>query len=143
MNPLLEVTRSIEGLNVSATARLRLISEAMLENIVEHPDHAWVTLHEYRAFTGIRRERFRAKRLEFESIVSRLFVTGAEEREFLVADLRSVTMAFIGMHNYTYLWVRRGGTVDPNELSRIYCDVFFDGIRGDVDRSAMNDAVEV
>jgi len=142
MDPLLEATRSIEGLNVSAVARLRLVSEVVLENIIEHPDHAWVTLHEYRAFTGDRRERFRAKRLEFESIVSRLFMIGAESREFLLADLRSVAMAFIGMHNYTYLWVRRGGTVDPKILSRTYCDIFFDGIRSVEDLPALSNAFE-
>ncbi|MGC1237687.1 MAG: TetR/AcrR family transcriptional regulator [Acidimicrobiales bacterium] len=130
LDPLLEETRKIAKLNFSATSRLRLISESLLQNIIEHQDHVWVFLHEYRAFTGVRRETFRQKRAEFETIISELFEEGMSDGEFNFNDLRFTVMAFIGTHNYTYLWVGHGHDVDPKRLSLAYCNIFFNGIAG-------------
>lgn len=141
MDPLLEASRKIEAMDITASARLRLISESMLRNIIERPDHAWVTFHEYRAFSEARRERFRQKRLDFEVVVSNLLSTGASVGELHVGDIHSATMAFIGMHNHSYLWVGHERTIDPKALSTTYCDIFFNGI-GVHDRKAESAGAE-
>jgi AcrR family transcriptional regulator len=128
LDPLLESTREIAALDVSAMARLCLISEALVRIILEHRDHVRVFLHEYRAFTGTSRERFRKKRQEYELIILELLELGNSGGEFNFTNLQFTAMAFMGMHNYTYQWVGNRTDVDPVELSATYCDVFFKGI---------------
>lgn len=128
MDPLLDQARSIVALNVSATARLRLISEVLLRQILEHEDHVWVFLHEYRALSGERRDTFRHKRSEFETLLIEILSAGVADHEFVVEDARTAMLAFLGMHNYTYQWARGAPNLDPVVLSRIYCDIFLRGV---------------
>lgn len=140
MDPLLEQTRSIVALNVSATTRMRMLSEVLLTQVVGHRDHVWVFLHEHRALAGERREIFRRKRSEYEHLIISLFDDGVANGEFEIADTRITMLAFLNLHNYTYQWVRSEPGIDPKKLSDLYCDVFLFGIvRGSVttsDRSA-------
>jgi len=129
MDPLLAEAGDIAALEASAAARLRLVSEVLLQQIIHHHDHVWVFLHEYRSLTGDRRETFRRKRVEFQNIVLNLFAAGVADGEFVIEDLETAMLAFVGMHNYTYQWVRRKPGVDAETLSRRYSDIFFDGIR--------------
>jgi AcrR family transcriptional regulator len=128
MDPLLGQARRIVALNASATARLRLISEVLLTQIIEHPDHVWVFLHEYRSLTGERHSTFKRKRDEFEKLIFDVLTVGVEAKEFLIADVRLTMLAFLGMHNYTYQWAHGSSGLDPAKLSRLYCDTFFRGI---------------
>ena len=128
MDPLLSQTRSIVGLKASATARLRLVSEVLLTQIIEHQDHVWVFLHEYRSLTGERRGTFKRKRDEFENLLIDILSAGVESGEFEIDDLRITMLVFLGMHNYTYQWIHGVSGVDPAKLSRLYCDTFLLGI---------------
>jgi len=53
---------------------------------------------------------------------------GVAQGEFEIADLQLTMLAFLGMHNYTYQWVHRYAPLDPVALSKLYCDIFFNGI---------------
>jgi AcrR family transcriptional regulator len=128
LDPLLEETSKVAKMNFSASYRLRLVSESLLRNILERPDHVWVFLHEYRAFTGSRRERFRLKRAEFEELITNLLRIGVDDNEFRIIDMRYTVMAFLGMHNYTYQWAGHAKDVDPKALSMVYCEIFFRGL---------------
>jgi AcrR family transcriptional regulator len=128
MDPLLQQASSIAGLRVGASARLRLISEVLLRQIIEHKDHVRVFLHEYGALTGDRRAEFHEKRAEFENVILGLLSNGVDRGEFVIDDVRVAMLAFLGMHNYTYQWIHGGGELDPSSLSRRYCDIFFRGI---------------
>jgi AcrR family transcriptional regulator len=128
LDPLLERSRSIAALDLSASQRLRMVSEILIRQVIERADHVWVFLHEYRSLTGDRRKTFRTKRAEFEGILLDLLAAGVDSGEFEIADLRYTMLAFLGMHNYTYVWVRRGEALDPLEVSKLYCDVFLRGV---------------
>jgi hypothetical protein len=79
MDPLLQQASSIAGLSVSVSARLRLISEVLLRQIIEHKDHVRVFLHEYGALTGERRAESHKKRDEFENVITGLLINGWTE----------------------------------------------------------------
>jgi AcrR family transcriptional regulator len=128
LDPLLERAREIVALDESASARLRLVSIELLRLIIERHDHVWVFLHEYRSLTGERRQTFRRKRADFENLLLRLFNQGVANGEFEIADLRLTLLAFLGMHNYTYQWAHTRKRLDPVKLSKVYCDIFLDGI---------------
>ncbi|MGH3758728.1 TetR/AcrR family transcriptional regulator [Actinophytocola sp.] len=136
MDPLLEEARKIKALECSPSARLRMISEVLLRAIIERRDHVWVFLHEYRSLTGQRRVNFKRKRAVFEKIVGDLLAEGVDEGEFEIDDPPMTSLAFLGMHHYTYQWVQRHPDMDPKIVSDIYCGIFFDGIRVGRDKKA-------
>lgn len=136
MDPLLEVAREIKALPSGPEDRLRMISEVLLRAIIERRDHVWVFLHEYRSLTGQRRVNFKRKRAVFEKIVSDLLTEGVEEGEFEIDDLPMTSLAFLGMHHYTYQWVQRHPNMDPKLISEIYCGIFLEGVRARRDKQA-------
>jgi TetR/AcrR family transcriptional regulator, cholesterol catabolism regulator len=131
MDPLLQEVALISSLDFGVTTKLRLVSEALLRQIIYRNDHIWVFLHEYRALTGEHRAEFRRKRAGFEKYLEDLLAQGMESGEFLNADVHITSLAFLGMHNYTYQSVRSLPGVTPEELSKRYCDIFLGGIMAD------------
>jgi AcrR family transcriptional regulator len=114
--PLLEETHRIVALDESPEARLRRVSFVLLEQIIERRDHVWVFLHEYRSLTGARRAKFRAQRREFEALLGGLFREGMEDGTLKIDD------------EYSYQVVRSNPRLEAGKLSRVYCDIFFNGI---------------
>jgi AcrR family transcriptional regulator len=128
LDPLLEASRTICALDETAAARIRKVSELLVRQVIERHDYVWVFLHEHRSLTGGRRAQFRRKRAEFEDLIILLLSIGIENGEFEITDLRTTMLAFLGMHNYTYQWVRRNESIDPVAVSSLYCDIFLRGI---------------
>jgi AcrR family transcriptional regulator len=140
MDPLLREANVVVALDVDIAIRLRLLSEVLLRQILERPQHCWVFLHEYRALTGDHRIEFRKKRVVFENLITGVLVTGAEEGVFVMTDVRSTLLAFLGMHNYTYQWAH-SLTLDPEVLSTIYCEIFLRGISDSPSLQLSGDAI--
>jgi TetR/AcrR family transcriptional regulator, cholesterol catabolism regulator len=127
MDPLLEQTTAVAALDSPTMDRLQMASEILLREIIAHPDHVWVFLHEYRALVGDPRAEFRKKRQRYEHLIFSLFEEGIERGELSVPSAINATLAFIGMHNYTYTWIRRFPGLDATELSKEFCGIFFHG----------------
>ena len=128
MDPLLVTAERVFALDASPEVRLRLISEALLTQIIERHDHVWVFLHEYRALTDERFSYFRKRRRQFEDYVSDLLEAGRKQGTLDFEDTRLTTLAFLNLHNYTYQWVHAEGRLNAKDLSSFYCKVFFGGI---------------
>jgi AcrR family transcriptional regulator len=128
MQPLLEVTEHIASLDAHPLVRLRLLSESLLQAITERHDHVRVFLHEHRALQGELLEQFRSRRRAYEDLVTGMFAAGVEQGLFEIEDLRLTTLAFLGMHNSSYQWIKVGGRLDSLTISARYCTIFFDGI---------------
>ena len=43
-------------------------------------------------------------------------------------DPRLTAMAWLGMHNYTYLWMKRDGALSAREVASRFADIFIRGI---------------
>ena len=131
MDPLLKETAAIVDLEVSFPARLRLLSESLLWQIINRQDHVWVFLHEYRQLEGEYLTLFRDKRHRFESNIMFVLADGQRQGSLRVRDLELTTLAFLNLHNYTYQWVGTRNRMTVEELSRFYCEIFFNGILTD------------
>jgi AcrR family transcriptional regulator len=112
----------------SPPAQLAMLGEALLDVIYRYPDHVWVFLHEFPALTGENAETFRSRRREYEQRVERVFEEGSRSGHFRPIDARMATTAWLGMHNYTYLWMRSGGRFTVKELASAYADIFVWGV---------------
>jgi TetR/AcrR family transcriptional regulator, cholesterol catabolism regulator len=120
-------TRAVEA-GGSPTQQLVLLGSELLDVIHRYPDHVWVFLHEFPALTGARAERFRSRRREYEACVERVLRAGIASGEFRDVEPWLTSRAWLGMHNYTYLWLKPGGRLDARSVAQPFADIFMRGI---------------
>lgn len=143
LDPLLTEAAAIVALDLSFHGRLRLLSESLLWQIINRHDHVWVFLHEYRHLEGEYRTLFREKRHRFEQHIRGLLADGHQRGMVQVADLELATLAFLNLHNYTYQWLAGRRNLEVEELSRFYCEIFFNGVLTEtVDQAAAEAELE-
>ena len=112
----------------SPPAQLAMLGQELLDVIHRYPDHVWVFLHEFPALTGENAETFRRRRREYEKRIEHVFEEGSRSGHFRQLNSRVATTAWLGMHNYTYLWMRSGGRLSVKELASAYADIFVWGV---------------
>lgn len=112
----------------SPSRQLAMLGDELLDVIHRYPDHVWVFLHEFPALTGERAEQFRTRRREYERRVEDVLQAGVESGEFRELDPRLTAMAWFGMHNYTYLWLKPGGRLSARDVAKPFADIFMHGI---------------
>jgi len=118
----------------SPSEQLAMLGDELLDVIHRYPDHVWVFLHEFPALTGDRAERFRGRRREYERQVEAVLLAGVESGEFRQLDPRLTAMAWLGMHNYTYLWLKAGGPLSAKDVAKPFAEIFMRGIVSTVER---------
>ena len=94
-----------------------MLGDELLDVIHRYPDHVWVFLHEFPALTGERAEQFRERRREYERRVEAVLRAGIDAGEFRDVDAWLTARAWLGMHNYTYLWLQAGGRVSARDAA--------------------------
>ena len=112
----------------SPSAQLAMLGDELLDVIHRYPDHVWVFLHEFPALTAERAEQFRVRRREYERRVEAVLQAGIDAGEFRDVDPRLTALAWLGMHNYTYLWLKPGGRVSARDVAKPFADIFIRGI---------------
>jgi TetR/AcrR family transcriptional regulator, cholesterol catabolism regulator len=112
----------------SPSRQLAMLGEELLDVIHRYPDHVWVFLHEFPALTGERAEQFRERRRAYEQRVEAVLQAGVDSGEFRAIEPRLTAMAWFGMHNYTYLWLKAGGRLSARDVAKPFADIFMLGI---------------
>jgi TetR/AcrR family transcriptional regulator, cholesterol catabolism regulator len=124
----------------SPSEQLEMLGEELVGIIARYPDHVWVFLHEFPALTGEWAEQFRRRRREYEQRVEAIFRAGIDAGEFRDLDARLAAFAWLGMHNYTYLWLRANGRLTPHEVASSFADIFIRGVSDRVPERATDRA---
>ncbi len=114
----------------SPSAQLAMHGEELLDVIHRYPDHVWVFLHEFPALTGERAARFRQRRRSYERRIEKVLGAGVDCGEFRHLDPWTAARAWLGMHNYTYLWLRPGGRLTARDVAKPFAEIFMGGIEG-------------
>jgi AcrR family transcriptional regulator len=114
----------------SPSAQLAMLGDELLDVIHRYPDHVWVFLHEFPALTEERAEQFRVRRREYERRVEAVLQAGIDAGEFRAIDPRLTALAWLGMHNYTYLWLKTDGQLSAHDVSKPFAEIFLRGIAG-------------
>ena len=112
----------------SPSAQLARLGDELLDVIHRYPDHVWVFLHEFPALTGERAAQFRDRREDYERRVETVLRDGVEAGEFRDIDPWLTARAWLGMHNYTYLWLRAGGRLTARDVAQPFAQIFLNGI---------------
>jgi len=124
------VAEAAEDEGAAPSAQLAMLGDELLDVIHRYPDHVWVFLHEFPALTGERADQFRERRQAYERRVEAVLEAGVEAGEFRDLDPWLTARAWFGMHNYTYLWLKPGGTVSARDVAKPFADIFIRGIAG-------------
>ncbi len=114
--------------------QLAMLGDELLDVIHRYPDHVWVFLHEFPALTGERAEQFRQRRRQYEERVEAVLQAGVDSGEFRPVEPRLTTLAWLGMHNYTYLWLKAGGPLTARDVAKPFAEIFMHGIAGEPGR---------
>jgi AcrR family transcriptional regulator len=117
----------------SPSEQLAMLGDELLDVIHRYPDHVWVFLHEFPALTGERATQFRDRRRKYEERVEAVLRAGVDSGEFRPVDPRLTTMAWLGMHNYTYLWLKAGGRLSARDVAKPFAEIFTRGIANPAD----------
>jgi len=112
----------------SPAAQLAMLGDELIDVIYRYPDHVWVFLHEFPALTGERAEQFRVRRREYERRVEAVLQAGIDAGDFREVDPRLTTLAWLGMHNYTYLWLKVDGRLSARDVAKRFGELFIRGI---------------
>jgi AcrR family transcriptional regulator len=112
----------------SPSEQLTMLGAELLDVIHRYPDHVWVFLHEFPALTDERADQFRERRRDYERRVEAVLRAGVETGEFRDVDPWLTARAWLGMHNYTYLWLKPGGSVSARDAAEPFADIFLRGI---------------
>jgi AcrR family transcriptional regulator len=116
----------------SPSEQLTMLGAELLDVIHRYPDHVWVFLHEFPALTGERAAQFRERRRAYERRVERVLQAGVDSGEFRDVEPRLTAMAWLGMHNYTYLWLKSGGALSARDVAQPFAEIFMRGITNPV-----------
>jgi AcrR family transcriptional regulator len=112
----------------SPSEQLTGLGAELLDVIHRYPDHVWVFLHEFPALTGERAERFRVRRRAYERQVEAVLQAGVDAGAFRNLDPWLTARAWLGMHNYTYLWLRADGRLSARDVAKPFAEIFMHGI---------------
>ena len=110
------------------SAQLAMLGDELLDVIHRYPDHVWVFLHEFPALTAERADQFRTRRREYERRIEAVLQAGTDTGEFRDVDPWLTARAWLGMHNYTYLWLKSGGSVSARDVAKPFADIVLRGI---------------
>lgn len=128
MDEVLAGAERVLAMEATPTEHLTALGEALVDVISRYPDHVWVFLHEFPALTGENATQFRTRRRRYEDMVEQVLQAGIDAGDFRPLDARLTARAWLGMHNYTYLWLRPEGSLGAREIADRYADVFLNGV---------------
>lgn len=129
IEPLLAESRVICTAAPPPDIALRLLAQALMENIDRYRDQVTVFFNEWRMIEHDPEwAEIRASRKEFADMIGGVLERGAQEGMFTIADQRMTLFAFLGMLNYSHQWFDPAGSVPASEVADQFCDIFLRGI---------------
>jgi AcrR family transcriptional regulator len=128
MDEVMEGAERVAADGGTPSEQLARLGEELLDVIHRYPDHVWVFLHEFPALTGERAERFRVRRRAYEDRVEGVLRAGVDCGEFRDLDPWLTARAWLGMHNYTYLWLELDGHLSARDIAEPFHELIMRGI---------------
>lgn len=111
-----------------ARTRLRMLSRHLLRSIADARPEWTVFQQEVNVLGGARRDEIMALRARYERVWRDLLAEGEAAGELApVSDV--VVKGILGMHNYSYLWLRADGSLSPEDVADQFCDVLIGGLQ--------------
>lgn len=111
-----------------AESRLRAYSAQVMRTIADRQAELTVCFREAHAVTGDNRAILQALHRDYEHVWRDLLQAGVDDGVFERADALAVK-ALLGVHHYSYLWLRPDGRSTPEDIARYFCDLLLPGLK--------------
>ena len=109
--------------DISPLEKFRRLMRTIADNLPE----LTVFFREVRTLRGERGEHLLSLRARFEEIWAEILDEGRSAGVFRTAD-PIVVKGLLGLHNYSYLWLRPDGRLTPEDVSDTFCDLVLRGL---------------
>ena len=119
--------RLIEDEDLSATEMLRLLSRRLMRTIADNLPELTVFFREVGAVNSPRFRELLDMRGRFEDVWVAIVKRGVARSEFREVD-PVVLKGILGLHNYSYIWLRPHGRLSPEEISEHFVDMLLQGL---------------
>lgn len=126
---LIEAGEALLADEMPAETRFREYSKTVMSVIVEHLAELTVCFREVHAVVGEHKAELLALHRRYENIWTQILERGVAEGIFARADVVAVK-AVLGMHHYSYLWIRPGGRKSPEQIAEEFCELILPGLKG-------------
>lgn len=113
--------------SISAEDRLRRFSRFVLRNTANNLSELTVCFRELHAVTGANQQTLLDIHRDYENVWARMFAVGVSDGVFATADTITIKAA-IGMHHYSYLWLRAEGKQSPESVADRFCNLLIHGV---------------
>ncbi|GAB3684080.1 TetR/AcrR family transcriptional regulator [Salinisphaera aquimarina] len=113
--------------DIEPAKRLRLFSRAVMRSVAEDLAELTVCFREMHSVTGDNQQALMDLHRSYESVWARVLQAGSAAGVFTQTDAITVK-SVIGMHHYSYLWLRPEGKRSPESIADSFCDLILDGL---------------
>lgn len=107
--------------------RLRLFSRAVMRSVADDLAELTVCFREMHSVTGSNQQALLDMHRSYESVWARVLQAGSATNVFTETNAITVK-SVIGMHHYSYLWLRPEGERSPESIADSFCDLILDGL---------------
>lgn len=113
--------------DMPAERRLREFSRGVMKTIARDLPELTVCFREVHSVGNDRRDELLDLHRRYEQIWAQMLQAGVDDGVFKAADMLTVK-ALLGMHHYSYLWLRPDGPRSPEEVADAYIDFTLTGL---------------
>jgi AcrR family transcriptional regulator len=113
--------------DLPADVKLRTLSRRLMTTIATNLDQVIVFYADFRSLSDEHREELSIVRDRFERVWATIFADGARGGLFRRID-PTLVKAILGMHNYSYVWLRTEGRLGPAEIADLITDTILHGV---------------
>ncbi|MFP1683841.1 TetR/AcrR family transcriptional regulator [Alloalcanivorax sp. C16-1] len=128
LRELVALGERLLGEEMPAEQRLRRFSRAVMRSVADDLSELTVCFREMHAVTGDNRQALLDLHRQYEGVWARILSAGFDSGEFEQTDALSVK-AVLGMHHYSYLWLRPDGHRSPEAIAESFCDLILNGLK--------------
>ncbi|QHF39406.1 hypothetical protein PspS34_14575 [Pseudomonas sp. S34] len=114
--------------DLPAEDKFRQFSTIVMRTIVIHLAEMTVCFREVYSVIGARQTELLDLHRQYEKLWSQILKAGVSEGTFHTSDSLAVK-AILGIHHYSYLWIKPGGPRSPESIAMFFCDTILPGLK--------------
>lgn len=124
---LIDAGEELVAADLDPVERLYRLSRRVMASIANYLPELTVCFRETRSVTGERREALLALHQRYEDVWSATLRAGVKSGQLRSADTLAVK-ALLGMHHYSYLWLRPDGPRQPEDIADFFIELSLHGL---------------
>jgi len=128
LRELIQLGRKLLEAQMEPVARLREFSRSVMRTIARDKSELTLCFREVHSVEARRRGELIDLHKEYEGVWRDMLEDGVRKRVLRSAS-PLLNKAILGMHHYSYLWLKPDGANTPEEVADVFIDLFLDGNR--------------